>query len=373
MSSTMKVWRIDRWGWRNLEEVTQAIPRPGPGEVLIRVRAVSLNYRDKVALDGGEAAYGTPLPYTPVGDLAGEIAELGQGVETSTVGDRVSVNFYLGWGDGEPVLDPKGRLNALSVDTQGTLAEYRVVPAAAVVRVPVSLSMEETATLPVAGVTAWTALVTLGRLQAEQSVLLLGTGGVSLFGLQFAKMFGARAIVTSRSAEKLERAKTLGASAVIDTRRHPDWAEQALAFTGGSGVDHIFESVGGDSYRQSAAAAAMGGRITAVGFLGGDTVDAPLDRMIVRRLVIQGLSVGHRRSFEDMITSIDLNGLKPVIDSVYDWADTRQAFEHLERGAFGKIVIRINPCGNLMASARAYHRFAPGAEVGPRAEMRHSR
>jgi len=338
----MKVWRITRWGWRNLEVVDQPIPRPGPCEALIHVRAVSLNYRDKVALDGGESPYGTPMPYTPVGDLAGEIAEVGPGVAAWSAGDRVSVNFYLGWQDGHATLGTGGRLNALSVDTQGALAEYLVVPAAAVVRAPVSLSMEEAATLPVAGVTAWTALVTLGQLQAGQSVLLLGTGGVSLFGLQFARMLGAKAIITSRSAEKLDRAMALGASAVIHTGRHPNWAEQALALTDGRGVDHIFESVGGDSYRQSVAAAAMDGRITAIGFLGGQMVNAPIGPLIVRRLAIQGLSVGHRRSFEDMIAAIDLNGLKPVVDRVYDWSNAPAAFDQLERGAFGKIVVRVN-------------------------------
>jgi NADPH:quinone reductase-like Zn-dependent oxidoreductase len=343
MSATMKAWQVSRWGLANLKVVEREIPRPGPGEVLVRVRAVSLNYRDKVAVEGHEAPYGTPSPYTPCGDLAGEIAGVGPGVEHWSLGDRVSANFYTRWLDGQAAPDMDVRLNALSVDTQGVLAEYAVVPAPAVVRAPASLSMEETATLPVAGVTAWSALVTLGQLKAGQSVLLLGTGGVSLFGLQFARMLGARAIVTSRSAEKLERAKALGATDVVDTSRHPEWASQVLELTGGRGVDHIFEAVGGDSYRQSVAAAAMGARISTIGFLGDTEFTVPIGRLIVRRIVIQGLSVGHRRSFEDMIAAIDLNGLKPVIDRVYDWKDVPAAFGHLERGPFGKVVVSINP------------------------------
>jgi NADPH:quinone reductase-like Zn-dependent oxidoreductase len=221
MGETMKAWQVTEWGRQNLHVVERPIPRPGHGEVLIRMRAVSLNFRDKLAVDGMEAPYGTPSPYTPCGDLAGEIAEVGPGVAAWATGDRVSANFYTRWLDGKAAPDMNVRFDALSVDTQGVLAEYVVIPAPAVVRAPASLSMEEIATLPVAGVTAWSALVTLGQLQAGQSVLLLGTGGVSLFGLQFARLFGAQAIVTSRSAEKLERAKALGATDVIDTSVHP--------------------------------------------------------------------------------------------------------------------------------------------------------
>jgi NADPH:quinone reductase-like Zn-dependent oxidoreductase len=185
--------------------------------------------------------------------------------------------------------------------------------------------------------------VTQGHLRAGQSVLLQGTGGVSLFGLQFARMSGARVIIISRSAEKLERAKALGAVETIDTREYPNWAERVRKITKGRGVDHIFETIGGESYKKSLDAAAMGARITTIGFLESNEFTLPIVPMIVRRVVIQGLSVGHRRAFEEMIAAIEVNGLKPVIDKVYDWKDVPAAFDHLEQGAFGKIVVSVNP------------------------------
>jgi NADPH:quinone reductase-like Zn-dependent oxidoreductase len=343
MREKMKVWQLAEWGRQNLELAERDVPRPGPNDVLVRVRAVSLNFRDKLMLDGLQAMPRTPLPFTPCGDMAGEVVAVGPEVERWKTGDRVSANFYTKWIDGMPPPDMHVNLFALSVDLQGTLAEYVVVPQFALVRAPDTLSMEEVATLPVAALTAWFALVTEGRLQAGQSVLLQGTGGVSLFGLQFARMFGARAIITSRSAEKLERAKLLGATDVIDTSEHPDWSVRAMEITEGRGVDHIFETIGGESYRRSVAAAAMGARITTIGFLESSEFTLPIVQLIVRRIVIQGLSVGHRRALEDMIAAIEINGTRPVIDRIYSWKDVPAAFDHLDRGAFGKIVISINP------------------------------
>ncbi|RDJ22028.1 NAD(P)-dependent alcohol dehydrogenase [Bosea caraganae] len=339
MREKMKAWQLAEWGKENLQVAERDVPRPGPNDVLVHVRAVSLNYRDKPALEGSVLLNETPLPYTPCSDMAGEVVEVGSDVQRWTTGDRVSANFYTRWVDGSATAD----LFGLSLDLPGTLAEYVLVPETAIVRAPDALSMEEIATLPVAAVTAWSALVTEGRLRAGQSVLLHGTGGVSLFGIQFARMFGARAIITSRSAEKLERAKLLGANDVIETSEYPNWAGRVMEITKGRGVDHIFETIGGENYKKSLDAAAIGARITTVGFLESSEFTLPIVPMIIRRIVIQGLSVGHRRSFEDMIAAIEINGLKPVIDRVYDWKDVPAAFDHLDRGAFGKIVVSVNP------------------------------
>jgi len=343
MSEKMQVWQLAEWGKENLQIAERDVPRPGPKDVLVRVRAVSLNFRDLPALDGIHLPEQVPRPYTPCSDMGGEVVEIGADVKRFQVGDRVSANFYTRWLDGMPPADMHLNISALSLDLQGTLAEYVLVPEAAVVRAPDGLSMEEIATLPVAALTAWSALVTEGRLRAGQSVLLQGTGGVSLFGLQFARMFGARAIITSRSAEKLKRARALGATDVIDTREDPHWAARVLEITAGRGVDHIFETVGGESYRKSVEAAAMDARITTIGFLGSIEFALPIIPLMVRRIVIQGLSVGHRRAFEDMLAAIEVNRLAPVIDQIYDWKEVHAAFDHLARGAFGKIVISVNP------------------------------
>jgi NADPH:quinone reductase-like Zn-dependent oxidoreductase len=343
MVEKMKVWQLAEWGNQHLQIAERDVPRPGPNEVLVRVRAASLNFRDGPALEGLYLGDRAPRPFTPCSDMAGEVVETGSGVQRFKTGDRVSANFYTEWADGTPPANMHITGRTLGWALQGTLAEYVVVPESAVVRAPATLSMEETSTLPIAAVTAWYALVNEGRLRAGQSVLLQGTGGVSLFGLQFACMFGARAIITSRSAEKLERAKALGASDVIDTSAYPQWGARALGITSGHGVDHIFETLGGQNYQQSIDAAAMGARITTIGFLQSTDVPLSMIPLSQRRIVIQGLSVGHRHAFEDMIAAIEVNGVKPVIDRVYEWRDAPAAFEHLERGAFGKVVISINP------------------------------
>jgi NADPH:quinone reductase-like Zn-dependent oxidoreductase len=263
----MKVWQLAEWGKENLEVAEREVPRPGPNDVLVRVRAASLNFRDRPALDGLYLGDRAPRPFTPCSDMAGEIIEVGSNVTRFAAGDRVSSNFYTEWQDGTPPSDMHLTGRTLGWALQGTLAEYVLVPETALVRVPDTLSLEEAATLPIAAVTAWYALVVEGKLRAGQSVLLQGTGGVSLFGLQFARMFGARVLITSRSAEKLERAKALGTVDVIDTTRHPQWGARTLEITEGRGVDHIFETLGGENYQQSIDAAAMNARITSIGFL----------------------------------------------------------------------------------------------------------
>ncbi|MBD3817396.1 NAD(P)-dependent alcohol dehydrogenase [Brevundimonas diminuta] len=209
------------------------------------------------------------------------------------------------------------------------------------VTAPVSLTDQEASTLPVAALTAWFALVETGNLQAGETVLVQGTGGVALFGLQIARALGARIIVTSRSAEKLERVKALGAWGTIDTGATPDWSGAALELTDGRGLDHVLELIGGDNIGQSAAALASGGRIAQIGFMKGADIVLSAVPMMLKRAVIQGITVGHRRAFEDLVRFIDRHGLKPVIDQTYGFKDAPAAFAHLDRGPFGKIVIDI--------------------------------
>jgi NADPH:quinone reductase-like Zn-dependent oxidoreductase len=223
----------------------------------------------------------------------------------------------------------------------GMLAEYVVLPEEVVVTAPSSLSDEESATLPVAALTAWFALVEAGALRKGQTVLVQGTGGVSLFGLQFAQALGARVIVTSRSDDKLDRAKALGAWAGINTARVPAWAQAAVELTDGDGVDHVLELMGGDNLGQSVQALAGSGHILQIGFMNDTEIRMPAIPLQLRRATLRGVSVGHRRAFEEMNQAIDRHGIKPVIDQVFAFTDVPAAFARLEQGPFGKLVIKV--------------------------------
>lgn len=341
MSETMRRWQLPSFGLKNLELAEAPVPVPGSNELLIRVAAVSLNYRDKLAVEGELLPDRPPMPFVPVSDMAGEVVTIGADVSRFKVGDRVLGNFWTQWIDGEPPREMTRHGLSLGGPLPGALAEYVTLHEEIAVRAPASLTDEEASTLPVAALTAWSALIETGHLKAGQTVLVQGTGGVALFGLQFARAFGARVIVTSRSAEKLERAKALGAFGVIDTRANPDWSGSALELTNGRGVDHVLELIGGDNISQSAAALASGGRIAQIGFMKGSEIILSAVPMMLKRAIIQGVSVGHRRAFEDMNCAIDEHGLKPVIEKVYAFGDVRAAFDHLERGPFGKVVVRL--------------------------------
>jgi NADPH:quinone reductase-like Zn-dependent oxidoreductase len=265
---------------------------------------------------------------------------IGADVSRFKAGDRVLGNFWTQWIDGEPPREMTRHGLSLGGPLPGMLSEYVTLHEDIAVKAPASLTDEEAATLPVAALTAWSALIETGRLKARETVLVQGTGGVALFGLQFAMTFGARVIVTSRSAEKLERAKALGAFGVIDTRSNPDWSVSTLDLTEGRGVDHVLELIGGDNISQSAAALASGGRIAQIGFMKGSEIVLSAVPMMLKRAIVQGVSVGNRRSFEDMNRAIDEHVIMPVIDKVYSFEDVRAACDHLERGPFGKIVVR---------------------------------
>lgn len=341
MSETMRRWQLPSFGLGNLQLVDAPMPAPGFGELLIRVAAVSLNYRDMLVVEGGLLPDRPAMPFVPVSDMAGEVVAIGAGVSRFKTGDRVLGNFWTQWIDGAPPLAMSRHGLSLGGPLPGMLADYVTLHEDIAVEAPASLTAAEASTLPVAALTAWFSLVETGRVAAGETVLVQGTGGVALFGLQFARAFGARVIVTSRSAGKLARATALGATAVIDTGPTTDWSARALQLTGGRGVDHVLEIIGGDNLRQSATALASGGRIAQIGFLAGEEIRLPAVPMMLKRAIIQGVSVGHRRAFEAMNRAIDAHGIKPVIDGTYAFEDAPAAFNHLASGPFGKVVITL--------------------------------
>ncbi|MFM0167730.1 zinc-dependent alcohol dehydrogenase family protein [Paraburkholderia sediminicola] len=324
-------------GIDNLTVVDRPMPQPRRQEVVIRVSATSLNYRDVEIVRG---TYHTtfPLPLIPLSDGVGEVVAIGDGVTRVKVGDRVCSTFWQRWiGGSFDMAEPSYQLGG---PVDGLLAEYALLDEQATVPAPAHLSDVEAATLPCAAVTAWHALVTEGALKPGETVLVLGTGGVSVFALQFARCAGARVLVTSSSDEKIQRAKALGAHAGVNYRDHPDWAEEILKLTDGRGVDHVLEVGGPESFAQSLRAVRRGGQINVIGYLGGtEGVINPLD--IFRRQVrVRGIPVGSRASFEAMNRAIAVNQLRPVIHRTYEWTDVGHALRDLESGAhFGKLVL----------------------------------
>ncbi|RTL19182.1 MAG: NAD(P)-dependent alcohol dehydrogenase [Sphingomonadaceae bacterium] len=337
----MRQWQLPAFGLANLELAEVPIPELASRELLVRVSAVSLNYRDKLVVEGELLPDMPALPFVPVSDMVGQVVTAGDGVTRFKPGDRVCGNFWTQWIDGEPPAEMVRHGRSLGGPLPGMLAQYVVLHEDAAVAAPTSLTDAEAATLPIAALTAWFALVEMGSLRAGQTVLVQGTGGVALFGLQIAQALGARVIVTSRNAAKLERAQALGAWGVIDTHETPAWSGAALDLTSGRGVDHVLELIGGDNIRESAAALGSGGRIAQIGFMGGADITLSAIPMMLKRATIQGVTVGHRRAFDDMVRAIDRYDLKPAIDRIYGFDDAPAAFRHLEAGPFGKIVIRL--------------------------------
>ena len=311
---------------------------PGPGEVLVRIRAASLNYRDLLVAKG-QYNRKLPFPLVPLSDGAGEVAEVGPGVTQYRPGDRVASAFMTEWLAGE-VSDETAK-SALGGAIDGVLVEARVFPQHCLVRIPDHLSYEEASTLPCAAVTAWHALMVGRPLTAGETVLVQGTGGVSLFALQFARMAGARVIATSSRDDKLERARLLGASDGINYKTTPDWDKQARALTGGVGVDHVVEVGGSGTLDRSLRAVRMGGRISLIGVLGG-AGDVNFVPILMKSVQMQGIFVGSVAMFEAMNRAIALHQLRPVVDRVYDFDQAPEALKYLESGAhFGKVVIRV--------------------------------
>jgi NADPH:quinone reductase-like Zn-dependent oxidoreductase len=312
-------------------------PAPGHGEIVVRVQAASLNYRDQGVLRG---IYGyTRFPVIPLSDGAGEVAEAGTGVTGVRVGDRVAGTFFQTWTGGRMPADASR--NSLGGQLDGMLTEYAVLPQRGAIAIPDHLSFEEAATLPCAALTAWNALIETGRLKAGETVAVLGTGGVACFGIQFARMHGAHVLVASSSDAKLARAKTLGADVLINYTATPDWDQAMLKATDGEGVDHVLEVGGANTLEKSMNAIRPGGSIHVIGALAGAGQINP--RMINRKGIrLQGIHVGSREMFAAMNRAIRLGRLRPVIDRVFAFEDAHAAYEHqAAAGHFGKIVIKL--------------------------------
>jgi len=335
----MKTYQIVSTG--NLEALQLADlpnPKPAAGQVLVGVRAASLNFRDLMVISGN---YGKlDLPCVPLSDGAGEILAVGESVSQWKPGDRVAGTFFQNWIRGG--LHPGVSESALGGAIDGILSEQVVLSAHGVIAIPEHLSFAEAATLPCAALTAWNALVTQGRVAASDTVLLQGTGGVSLFGLQFAKMHGARVIITSGSDQKLERARALGADDTINYRTTPDWEREVFRLTNKVGVTHVLEVGGADTFAKSLQALAPGGTISVIGGVSGFTTQAPLIEIIGRNALIRGIYVGNREAFEAMNHAIARHQLKPVIDRKFPFDEAASAYKHLQSGAhFGKVVITL--------------------------------
>jgi NADPH:quinone reductase-like Zn-dependent oxidoreductase len=327
---------VSQTGPAALQLVELPEPEPGPNQVLVRVRASSLNYRDLMVADGryGKAS----LPLIPLSDGAGEVVATGENVTRWKIGDRVMGLFFQGWLDGN--YHRGVAQTALGGALNGMLAEYVALSEEGLIAIPPHLNFEEAATLPCAGLTAWQALVVRGNVSADQSVLLLGTGGVSIFALLFAKMHGARVIVTSSSDEKLARARALGADETINYRSTPDWEKEVYRLTGKVGVNQVLEVGGTRTFAKSLRAVAPVGQIHIVGGVSGFTSDVPLAEIIHKLAVVRGIYVGSREMFEAMNRAISLHQTKPVIDRVLPFADAPAAYRHQQSGAhFGKVVI----------------------------------
>lgn len=327
------------FGLDNLALVERPDPRPGAGQALVRLRAASLNYRDLLTAEGKYNPK-QKLPLIPCSDGAGEVVEVGEGVTRVAPGDRVCAIFAQRWIAGAPTRD-KLR-STLGGPLDGTLAELAVFDQEGLVKVPEHLSDEEAATLPCAAVTAWSALVTEGGVTAGDTVLVQGTGGVSLFALQLAKLLGARVIATSSRDEKLARAREMGAAEGINYKETPEWGVRAKELTGGLGVDHVVEVGGAGTLQQSLRAVRFGGTISLIGNLAGTRTELLLTQIFMQRIRVNGILVGHRESFEAMSRAMALHGVHPVIDRIFPLEEARAAFDHMAAGEhFGKIVITI--------------------------------
>ncbi len=336
----MRVWEIQRFALDGLTLSERPDPTPGPGQAVVRVRAVSLNYRDlRMAL--GQYNPRQPLPLVPCSDGAGEVVAVGAGVTRVKPGDRVMPAFSQTFLAGPPTRDKlRGTLGG---PVDGTLAEQIVAPAEALALTPSHLSEAEAATLPCAAVTAWNALIEQGGLTAGDVVLVQGTGGVSIAALQLANLVGARVIVTSSSDDKLARATALGAWQTINYVTTPDWDKAARALTQGVGVDHIIEVGGGGTLGRSLKAIRVGGTISIIGVLAGVSTEVPLLPVLMQNLRLQGVFVGSRETLERMNKAILHTGLRPVVDKTFAFEEAPEAFAYLGSGKhFGKVCIAVS-------------------------------
>jgi len=338
----MRAYQIgDQQGLESLTLVERSAPECGSGQALVRVLSMCLNHRDLNVLSGQYGAR-RPAERTPGSDGVGEVIAVGAGVTQVKAGDRVTCGHFVTWLDGAFTPAAFGVDVGTSVD--GWLAEQLVVPAAALVKAPASLSNAQVSPLPSAGLTAWNALVEVGKIKAGDLVLALGTGGVSIFALQIAKLHGAKVAISSSSDEKLERARALGADYTVNYATRPDWAAALAEATGGRGADIIVETGGGATLSQSIVAAAPNGRIVIIGSLsGGFAVELPnFASLIGKNLVMKGIAAGNRRMLDDLIKAAEAARLTPVVDKVFAFDEAPAAYAHLKAGGhMGKVMIQV--------------------------------
>jgi len=336
----MKVFELrDDWSLEHLRPAERPAPVPGPRQVLLRMRAASLNYRDLVVLRRGYGNATGTLPLIPGSDGVGEVVSAGAGVSRVAIGDRVCPLYMPHYVGGEPTAERLTR--TLGGPLDGTLAELLVADEEAVARVPRHLTDEQAATLPCAALTAWSAIVTHGRVQPGDRVLVQGTGGVSVFALQFGKLAGAHVTVISGRDDKLARARGLGADDGLNYRQTPEWGKVLRERAGGDGFDHVIDVGGEQTLGQSLRAVRAGGTIALIGVLSGGQLDVKLGPIVTRQVRLQGITVGSRDGFEAMARAIGEHRLEPVVDRVFPFDETPEALRYLGRGEhFGKICIR---------------------------------
>ncbi len=325
------------YGTQNLVTQEVDIPTPGPGQVLVKMKAAALNYRDWEVVNG-QYHENFPTGLVPLSDGAGEVVEVGPGVTHVGCGDKVVSSFWQGWQSGELADSPGAK--SLGGPLPGCLSEYQVMQASGVVSLPKSLSFAQAATLPCAGVTAWQGLVAKGNIQSGDWVLVQGTGGVSMFAQQLALMHGAQVITLSSSDAKLKVAKEQGARHTINYQTHPQWAEQVVELTGGRKVDHIVEVGGPNTLSQSLACIAPGGQINIVGYLGGKDGSVNPLQILQAHATLRGIAVGPVSSLQALCHAIDANQLTPIIDCEFHWQQYQQAFDYMAAGKhLGKVVL----------------------------------
>ncbi|KGF65110.1 zinc-dependent alcohol dehydrogenase family protein [Pseudomonas lutea] len=336
----MKAWLLKDFGLDNLELGEVQTPVPKTGELLVKVGAVSLNFRDKAIVDGIYEPHTVPKPLIPVSDVAGTVVATGEGVRRFAVGDRVNSHLYSRWLDGMPAHDEPDY--CFGSPLPGGLAEFMIIHEDSAVRAPADMTDEEASTLPIAALTAWYSLVDYGHIQPGQTVLVQGTGGVSIFAAQIAMALGARVIITSSRDENIAAVIKLGAMAGINYRTTPDWAAEVMKLTDGKGVDLLLDVAGGEGVNASVQATKVGGRIAQIGFLTGQTTGLNLMPLIFRQTTLRGIAVAPRSAFDRMNAFLDGHRIRPVIDHVYPFEQAREAYEHLARGPFGKVVIKVS-------------------------------
>ena len=341
VTTKVKSYRFDRFGIDNLILKEEEQSQLGPGQVRVKMHAASLNYRDLMMIKGlYDPKVLSAGGLIPLSDGAGEVIEIAPDVSRFKVGDRVAAIFLQYWLSGE--CSTEMTRSALGGAIDGVLTTYKVFNQSGLVHLPAHLSYEEGATLPCAAITAWHALITASKIKAGDTALIQGTGGVSIFALQFAKMSGAKVIITSSSDEKLKQAKKLGADFLINYKSNPDWDVEARKITGGVGVDCVIEVGGAQTLAKSFKATRMGGKVLVIGILSGIESSMNLLPILMKNLCVQGIFVGSRTMFESMNKAITANHLQPVIDRVFTFDEAAEALRHLESGQhFGKIVIKI--------------------------------